>query len=128
MTNRARPTWPEGADSSKSQRPAPGGKQSTPATPASNGRSGSAPSGNGQRPAAELRPQQQRPGTAGAPARPAQQPPVRPVTQPGTGRSTQTPSTPSRPEPWSPTTPGGGKPTTGKPSDGESSYGVTGRT
>ncbi|MET7278598.1 DUF3566 domain-containing protein [Kribbella sp. NPDC005582] len=134
MTNRARPTWPEGADSSKTQRTAPTSKQSTPATPASNGRSGSTPSGstpagNGrpatppasaQRPAAELRPQQQRPGTAGAPARPAQQPPVRPAggAQPGTARPTPAPSTPGRPEPWSPPT---------KAGDGESSYGVTGR-
>ncbi|TDD46856.1 hypothetical protein E1263_35710 [Kribbella antibiotica] len=122
MTNRARPTWPEGADSSKSQRPAPSEKQSTPASPPSNGRSGATPSGNGQRPAAELRPQQQRPGTAGAPVRPAQQPPVRPAAQPGTTRSTPTPSTPSRPEPWSPTTPAAGKPV-----DSESAYGLTGR-
>ena len=51
MTNRARPTWPEGAaDSSKSQRASQAGKSTGPATPASNGRSGAAPSGNGQRP------------------------------------------------------------------------------
>jgi hypothetical protein len=95
MTNRARPTWPEGAaDSSKSQRTAPGGKPSAaPANPASNGRSNGAPGGqprtaNGQRPSSsEYRPQP-RPATpgAGAPARP-QQP---------------APSTPGRPEPWSP--------------------------
>ncbi|MFC9686944.1 DUF3566 domain-containing protein [Kribbella sp. NPDC056951] len=134
MTNRARPTWPEGADSSKSQRPAQGGKQSTPATPTSNGQSGNGrPSGNGraatpppstQRPASELRPQQQRPGgTAGAPARPAQQLPVRPGAQPSTARPTQAPSTPGRPEPWSPTA----TPAAGKPADGGSSYGLTGR-
>ncbi|MFB6723417.1 DUF3566 domain-containing protein [Kribbella sp. NPDC056345] len=134
MTNRARPTWPEGADSSKSQRPAPGAKQSTPATPPSNGQSANGrPSGNGraatpppstQRPAAELRPQQQRPGTAGAPARPAQQPPVRPGAQPSTSRPTPAPSTPGRPEPWTPST----TPAAGQPGDGGSSYGVTGRT
>ncbi|WP_405063131.1 DUF3566 domain-containing protein [Kribbella sp. NBC_01505] len=119
MTNRARPTWPEGADSSKPQRPAPGGKQSTPATPASNGRT---PGGNGQRPGAELRPQQQRPGgTTGAPVRPAQQP-VRPG-QPSTGRPAPAPSTPGRPEPWS----GTPAPATTTPAAGGSSYGLTGR-
>ncbi|TKK77725.1 hypothetical protein FDA38_21525 [Kribbella jiaozuonensis] len=93
MTNRARPTWPEGAaDSSKSQRPAPGGKPSAaPANPASNGRSNGVPGGqprpaNGQRPSSEYRPQP-RPAAPGAGA------PVRP--QPS-------PSTPGRPEPWSP--------------------------
>ncbi|MFK4083338.1 DUF3566 domain-containing protein [Kribbella sp. NPDC020789] len=124
MTNRARPTWPEGADGPKSQRTAPTGKQSTPATPASNGRSGTAAAPTGQRPAAELRPQQQRPGTAGAPARPAQQPPVRPAAQPAPGRPTPAPSTPGRPEPWSPAT---ATPAAGKPADGASSYGLTGR-
>jgi hypothetical protein len=90
MTNRARPTWPEGAaDSSKSQRTAPGGTPSAaPANPASNGRSNGQPSPNGQRPS-EYRPQP-RPGNAGAPVRPAQ-PAARPA-----------PSTPGRPEPWSP--------------------------
>ncbi|MFI5691503.1 DUF3566 domain-containing protein [Kribbella sp. NPDC051586] len=99
MTNRARPTWPEGAaDSSKSQRTAPGGKPSAaPANPASNGRSNGVPSSpprtpNGQRPSSsEYRPQP-RPATpsAGAPSLP-QQPAARPA-----------PSTPGRPEPWSP--------------------------
>ena len=125
MTNRARPTWPEGAaDSSKSQRTPQGGKQSTgPASPASNGRSGPAPSGNGQqrtgapngqRPS-EFRPQPRpastggAPGQAGAPARPQ---------QPG-------PSTPGRPEPWSPTqTPV--PPATSAPA--ASAYGLTGKT
>ena len=89
MTNRARPTWPEGAaDSSNSQRTAPGAKPSAaPANPASNGRSNGQPrtgTPNGQRPS-EYRPQA-RPATPGAtPARP-QQP---------------APSTPGRPEPWS---------------------------
>ncbi|MEU4288379.1 DUF3566 domain-containing protein [Kribbella sp. NPDC026596] len=104
MTNRARPTWPEGAaDSSKSQRTSQGGKQSTgPAGPASNGRSGAAPSGNGQqrtgaapngqRPS-EFRPQP-RPAAAGGPGQAGA--PVRPQQQPG-------PSTPGRQEPWSPT-------------------------
>jgi hypothetical protein len=96
MTNRARPTWPEGAaDNPQSARSAQGGTQSTgPATPASNGRSGAASSGNGQprttgngqRP--DLR-QQPRPGST----------PVRPQ-QPRPGAA---PSTPGRPEPWSPT-------------------------
>ena len=57
MTNRARPTWPDGADSGKSERPSgsSGKSQSTPpATPASNGRS----TGNGQ----------PRPGTVERPA------------------------------------------------------------
>jgi hypothetical protein len=104
MTNRARPTWPEGAaDSSNSQRSAPGGKPSAaPANPASNGRSnGQQRTGtpNGQRPS-EYRPQA-RPGTPGvAPARP-QQP---------------APSTPGRPEPWSP-------PSTSTPAAGTPSYG-----
>lgn len=99
MTNRARPTWPEGAaDGSKSQRASQAGKQSTgPATPASNGRSGAAPSGTGQpRPSTPngQRPDfRQQPGGGATPVRP-QQPPVRPGT---------TPSTPGRPEPWSPT-------------------------
>jgi hypothetical protein len=126
MTNRARPTWPEGAaDSSKSQRPSQGGKQSSgPATPASNGRSSAVPSGNGQpRPGApngqrpsEFRPQP-RPATTGGPGQ-AGAAPVRPQQQPG-------PSTPGRPEPWSPTqTPA--PPATSAPS--ASSYGLTGKT
>jgi Transmembrane domain of unknown function (DUF3566) len=130
MTNRARPTWPDGAaDSSKSQRTSQAGKPSTgPATPASNGRSGAAPSGNGQqrsgtpngqRPS-EFRPQPRPasaggPSQAGAPARPQQQPP-----RPGAN-----PSTPGRPEPWSPTnTPI--PPATSAPS--ASAYGLTGKT
>ncbi|MGW6197591.1 DUF3566 domain-containing protein [Kribbella sp. NPDC055110] len=112
MTNRARPTWPEGAaDSSNSQRTAQGGKPSAaPANPASNGRSNGAPGAtgqqrtgtpNGQRPS-EYRPQA-RPGTPGVtPARP--QPP--------------SPSTPGRPEPWSP-------PSTTTPAAGNPSYGGT---
>ncbi|WUJ73890.1 DUF3566 domain-containing protein [Kribbella soli] len=111
MTNRARPTWPEGAaDSSKSQRTAPGGKPSAaPANPASNGRSNGVPGGqprtqNGQRPpSSEYRPQP-RPATpgagAGAPARP-QQP---------------APSTPGRPDPWSP--PGTTPPAASSPYEG----------
>ncbi|WP_350279944.1 DUF3566 domain-containing protein [Kribbella sp. HUAS MG21] len=102
MTNRARPTWPEGAaDSSNSQRTSPGGKPSAaPGNPASNGRSNGVPGANGQqrtgtpngqRPAAEYRPQP-RPGTPGAGAAPVRQP---------------SPSTPGRPEPWS--APGAGQ-------------------
>jgi hypothetical protein len=123
MTNRARPTWPDGAaDSSKSQRPpsgANGKSQSTPpATPTSNGRN-PASNGSGQpRPGTanspkpgEFRPPQ-RPATpppanqsgssATKPARPAQQPPVRPVVKqapPTTPRPVVNPSTPGRPEP-----------------------------
>ena len=93
MTNRARPTWPEGAaDGSKSQRTAPGGSPSAaPATPASNGRSngvsgagGQQRTGtpNGQRPSGEYRPQPR-------PAAPQQSAPQQPA-----------PSTPGRPEPW----------------------------
>jgi hypothetical protein len=112
MTNRARPTWPEGAaDSSKSQRTAPGAKPSAaPANPASNGRSNGVPGGqprtpNGQRPSSsEYRPQP-RPATPGAgPSAPVhpQQPAARPA-----------PSTPGRPEPWSP--PGTATPAPGAP-------------
>lgn len=103
MTNRARPTWPEGAaDSSNSQRTAPGAKPSAaPANPASNGRSNGQPrtgTPNGQRPS-EYRPQA-RPATPGAtPARP----------QPA-------PSTPGRPEPWS-------APSAGTPAAGAAAYG-----
>ena len=100
MTNRARPTWPEGAaDSSNSQRTAPGAKPSAaPANPASNGRSNGQPrtgTPNGQRPS-EYRPQ------AAGPTAPVRQ-------QPG-------PSTPGRPEPWSP--PSAGAPAAGAPSYG----------
>ncbi|MET9270261.1 DUF3566 domain-containing protein [Kribbella sp. NPDC003557] len=101
MTNRARPTWPEGAaDSSNSQRTAPGGKPSAaPANPASNGRSNGQPrtgAPNGQRPS-EYRPQARPAAPGGNPVRP-QQP---------------APSTPGRPEPWSPpstATPAGAAP------------------
>jgi hypothetical protein len=105
MTNRARPTWPDGADSPKSQRPQSGsGKgQSTPtATPASNGRTTPTGNGqprpgttNGQRPDARQQPRPGGPsaspsapaptstpaGNAGKPSqsRPPQQPPVRPL-------------------------------------------------
>src|SRR3954447_7851294 len=138
MTNRARPTWPEGAaDSSKSQRPAQGGKPSAaPANPASNGRSPAAPSGNGQqrngtpngqRPS-EFRPQPQsqpRPASGATPSQP-QQPAARPA-QAG-------PSTPGRPEPWSPGASGAGAVSAagavaagaaGSPASSASSYGVT---
>jgi hypothetical protein len=132
MTNRARPTWPDGAaDSSKPQTPpgrnsqgANGRDQSTPpATPASNGRSGSSGNGGQQRPGtpggqkpADFR-QPQRPtspstqsgSTAGKPARPPQQPPVRPAvkqtppaTTPPATPRPATPSTPGRPEPRTP--------------------------
>jgi len=88
MTNRARPTWPEGAaDGSKSQRTAPGGKTSAaPANPASNGRSNGVPGANGQ----------QRTGTPTGP-RPSGEyrPQPRPATPPQ-----PSPSTPGRPEPW----------------------------
>jgi len=63
MTNRARPTWPEGAaESSKSQRPSQGGSPSTPpANATSNGRSSS---GDGQQragaPNREFRPNRDR--------------------------------------------------------------------
>ncbi|TCM45732.1 DUF3566 domain-containing protein [Kribbella sp. VKM Ac-2568] len=109
MTNRARPTWPDGADSGKSERPSQGGNgksRSTPtATPTSNGRTtpsangkssanGNGTPGNGQpRPSTpngqsgEIR-QQPRPGapanqpgqaSEAKPSRPPQQPSVRPV-------------------------------------------------
>jgi Transmembrane domain of unknown function (DUF3566) len=109
MTNRARPTWPEGAaDGSKSQRSAPGARppSAAPANPASNGRSNGVPSGNGQRNGApngqrpsEYRPQP--PGGGASPVRP--QPPA--------------PSTPGRPEPWSP-------PSNGAPAAAAASYGA----
>jgi hypothetical protein len=120
MTNRARPTWPEGAaDSSNSQRTAQGGKPSAaPANPASNGRSNGVPSANGQqrtgtpngqRPS-EYRPQP-RPGTPGAGAPARQQPGGRPA-----------PSTPGRPEPWSP---GAAPAAAGASAAGAASYGET---
>ena len=126
MTNRARPTWPEGAaDSSKSQRASQAGKSTGPATPASNGRSGAAPSGNGQRPStpngqrpAEFRPQQ-RPGSPGAPGAGAA--PVRPPQQPARPGATPGPSTPGRPEPWSPTN----TPVPPPPGAPSSAYGLT---
>lgn len=151
MTNRARPNWPDGADSGKSQRPQGGSgtSQSSPsATPASNGRStangnGQSRSGttNGQRPG-EVR-QQPRPGgpsaapsSAGAPVRPPQQPPVRPAS-PGAGASPNgssaysagsAPAT-SRPAPSTPSTPGRPEPrlpsSGGQP--GSSAYGQTGK-
>lgn len=142
MTNRARPTWPEGAaDNSKAQRPPQGGKnQSTaPATSASNGRSGAAPGGqqrtgtpNGQ-PSGDFRPPP-RPGSAGAPGaqpaqgqpaqgRPPQQPPVRPGQSSSPGQAA--PSTPGRPEPWSPPGTSAATPA-GAPAAG-SSYGQTGK-
>ncbi|MEU4196672.1 DUF3566 domain-containing protein [Kribbella sp. NPDC026611] len=100
MTNRARPTWPEGAaDGSKSQRPAPGGTPSAaPANPASNGRS-TAGSGNGQQ-----RPQSgsgQRPSEY-RPQRPAQPAPRPAGGQPSSRTAPPPPSTPGRPEPWTP--------------------------
>jgi transmembrane protein DUF3566 len=135
MTNRARPTWPEGAaDNSKTQRPSQGGSASTPpATPTSNGRS---TGGNGQQRSGDFRPQP-RPGSVAAPgagqsgtpqSRPPQQPPARPGTQPGArpaspvspGQVTPSPSTPGRPEAWAP---GAGSPDP----DGQSSYGLTGK-
>ncbi|MFI7059934.1 DUF3566 domain-containing protein [Kribbella sp. NPDC050124] len=153
MTNRARPTWPDGAaDSSKTQRPSQGGKQSTaPANPASNGRS-TAASGNGQPRSADYRPSggaQPRPGQSGAsPSGPTGQPgagqpgagqsqsgrpgttqsgPVRPPQQPPVRPTSRPanpgPSTPGRPEPWS--APGAGAPGAGAPAAGASSYGVT---
>ncbi|WP_112245004.1 DUF3566 domain-containing protein [Kribbella monticola] len=118
MTNRARPTWPDGAaDSSKPATPpgrtgqgGNGKSQATPpATPASNGRT---PSGNGQRSGTPTQqpPRQTQPSgqPAGSPARPPQQPPVRPSSAVGSaGAATQAspvrpplnPSTPGRPEP-----------------------------
>ena len=155
MTNRARPTWPDGAaDSSNSQTP-PGrngqsangkGQSTPPATPDSNGRSGSAANGGQQRPGTpggqkpgEFR-QPQRPatpsnqpgsgaGSAAKPARPPQQPPVRPAAnqtppvtpRPATPRST-TPSTPGRPEPR---TPAGTSASAGQPAT--PAYGQTGK-
>ena len=143
MTNRARPTWPDGAaDSSKSPppaRPGQGGngksQPTPPATPASNGR---ASTGNGQRPAAQ--PQRPAPGgapgTAGGsaagaaakPARPPQQPPVRPVSSGSAAGTTGAParplnpSTPGRPEPR----PGEAARSGTKPAN--SAYGETGTT
>ncbi|WP_085955553.1 DUF3566 domain-containing protein [Kribbella catacumbae] len=139
MTNRARPTWPDGADSPKSQRPQSGsgtGQSTPPATPASRSNT----NGNGQQPrpgtASGPRPgetrQQPRPGGPSAPggstaqpARPPQQPPVRPAagSTPFAAGSAPTtprpaPSTPGRPEPRLPAS--GGQP-------GGSAYGQTGK-
>ena len=126
MTNRARPTWPEGAaDGSNTQRPAQGGAQSAgPGTPASNGRTSAAhSSGNGQQRtgtqngqrASEYRPQP-RPGSNAAPGTPnnggpnaggpaRSQQPGRPGAQPGPGAPN--PGAPGRPEPWSAAAAGG---------------------
>ena len=146
MTNRARPTWPEGAaDSSKTQRPSQGGSASTPpANATSNGRSSS---GNSQQRSGDFRPQQ-RPGSAGSPnsgqsgapqSRPPQQSPARPGNPPGArpaspvspGQVTPSPSTPGRSEAWAPGAgPGAGNPAAGGPAaapDGQSSYGLTGK-
>jgi hypothetical protein len=116
MTNRARPTWPEGAaDSSNSQRTAQGGKPSAaPANPASNGRSNGVPGANGQQRTGTpngQRPSEYRPQAAGAA-------PVRPQ-QPA-------PSTPGRPEPWTPpsvVTPVGGAPSYGGTEEKTESFG-----
>ncbi|MEU0090455.1 DUF3566 domain-containing protein [Kribbella sp. NPDC006257] len=135
MTNRARPTWPDGAaDSSKSPTPParPGqggngkGQPNPPATPASNGRAST-----GQRPATPAPPQ--RPasssssGTTAKPVRPPQQPPVRPASSPVSGTSGAparplNPSTPGRPEPR----PGEAARSGTKPAN--SAYGETGTT
>ncbi|MEU8223355.1 DUF3566 domain-containing protein [Kribbella sp. NPDC048915] len=126
MTNRARPTWPEGAaDSSKTQRTAPGGKPSAAqANPASNGRSNgqprpgtpgapggaAAPGGPGGPGAA---------GSNGAPGANGQRPPeYRPPVRPQ-----QSPSTPGRPEPWS--APGAGA---GAAVSGAAAYGSEAKT
>lgn len=101
MTNRARPTWPDGADSPKSQRPQSGagkGQSAPPATPASNGRSSSNGNGqsspgtaNGQRPGEARQPRPSATpstaGSSGTPARPPQQPPVRPASTPSNAGS-----------------------------------------
>jgi hypothetical protein len=147
MTNRARPTWPDGADSPNPQRPQSGagkGPSTPPATPASNGRSSSNGNGqtrsgtaNGQRPGDTRQPRpggpSATPSTPDQPSRPPQQPPVRPAgnqaptgsspfaagSAPTTQRPTpSTPSTPGRPEPRLPSS--GGQPAT-------SSYGQTGK-
>jgi hypothetical protein len=144
MTNRARPTWPDGADSPNPQRPQSGagkGQSTPPATPASNGRSSSNGNGqtrsgtaNGQRPGDTRQPRpggpSAAPSTPDQPSRPPQQPPVRPAaTQAPAGSSpfaagsaptTQrpAPSTPGRPEPRLPS--GGSQP-------GSSAYGQTGK-
>src|SRR4051812_26343244 len=111
MTNRARPTWPEGAaDSSKSQRTAQGGTPSAaPANPASNGRSNGVPGANGQRtgPPNGRRPSESRPQARRGPRGVARVRPQQPA-----------PSTRGRPEPWSP-------PPTTTPAAGTPSYGET---
>ncbi|TWD80606.1 transmembrane protein DUF3566 [Kribbella amoyensis] len=141
MTNRARPTWPDGAaDNAKTQSPQGGnGKapSTPPAAPTSNGRSNNGrangsqprPAQNGQQ-SADFRPQQ-RPANQGGPSkptRPPQQPPVRPAAQqPGGGHPGATanpgqssPSTPGRPEPRFPA----GSPSQGQPAQG---YGQVGK-
>ncbi|MFI5710282.1 DUF3566 domain-containing protein [Kribbella sp. NPDC051620] len=144
MTNRARPTWPDGADSPNPQRPNSGagkGQSTPPATPASNGRSSSNGNGqtrsgtaNGQRPGDARQPRpggpSATPSSAGTSARPPQQPPVRPAGAPSSAGSVRpgattspfpaNPSTPGRPEPR---LPGAGKVGDG----GGSAYGQTGK-
>lgn len=128
MTNRARPTWPDGADSPNSQRPPSGpgtGKSTPPGNPASNGRSSSNGSGqprpgtaNGQRPGDARQPRPGGPAPASVtPSRPPQQPPVRPGSSSYPAQAAP-PSTPGRPEPRLPSS--GGQP-------GASAYGQTGK-
>ncbi|MEV6416995.1 DUF3566 domain-containing protein [Kribbella sp. NPDC051718] len=151
MTNRARPTWPDGADSPNPQRPQNGagkGQSTPPATPASNGRSSSTGNGqtrsgtaNGQRPGDARQPRpggpSATPSSAGTPSRPPQQPPVRPAATPsnagaGTARPGAVSGRPAAtPFPANPSTPGRPEPrlpSSGKLGDGGgSAYGQTGK-
>ncbi|GAA0936162.1 hypothetical protein GCM10009554_23470 [Kribbella koreensis] len=155
MTNRARPTWPDGADSPNPQRPQNGagkGQSTPPATPASNGRSSSNGNGqtrsgtaNGQRPGDARQPRPGGPaatpssaGSTGTPSRPPQQPPVRPAATPasaGTAGSARPGAVSGRPAatpfPANPSTPGRPEPrlpSGGKVGDGGvSAYGQTGK-
>jgi Transmembrane domain of unknown function (DUF3566) len=151
MTNRARPSWTDGTDSAKTQRPPQGGNGQAPSnpsvTPTSNGSSnGSTPQPtppNGQQKAGELRPQ---PAPASQPVskpqRPPQQPPVRPAAGQGSsGRSVSpasgsgtpsaappSPGTPGRPEQrFQSTSPSPAQPATAAYGQAGKSYGQVGK-
>jgi Transmembrane domain of unknown function (DUF3566) len=131
MTNRARPTWPDGAGSAKKSPEMPpgangngNGQPTPPTTSASNGRtpapnggtgssvkgsSGNSGQGRPGTPAGQGPPSQQprpapgsaKPGPAAKPVRPPQQPPVRPVVKQAPSGPTATP----RPGQVGPSTP-----------------------
>jgi hypothetical protein len=132
MTNRARPTWPDGAGSAKKPQGTPpgangNGQPASPTAPASNGRTpaangggssgSSGNSGQGQgrpsTPASQGQENRQprpapgsaQPNPAAKPVRPPQQPPVRPVVKQAPPAPTATPR-PGQADPSAPQRPG----------------------